>query len=96
MWTALAILLGPPLAFGHGEPTPLPPAAEYDIRWFQPEGDPLVDTDPNHLVFNSAPVYVHDIELMDPVTLDTFTFDGILGITISCSGYRSKNFFGAV
>jgi len=24
-------------------------------------------------------VFVHDIELMDPVTLDTFTFDGILG-----------------
>ena len=43
------------------------------------EGDPLVDTDPNHLNFVSAPVFVHDIELMDPVTLDTFTFDGILG-----------------
>jgi hypothetical protein len=43
------------------------------------EGDPLDDTDPNHLNFFSAPVFVHDIELMDPVTLDTFTFDGILG-----------------
>ncbi len=43
------------------------------------EGDPLVDNDPNHLRFVSAPVFVHDIELMDPVTLDTFTFDGILG-----------------
>jgi hypothetical protein len=43
------------------------------------EGDPLVDSDPNHLAFVSAPVFVHDIELMDPVTLDTFTFDGILG-----------------
>jgi hypothetical protein len=43
------------------------------------EGDPLVDDDPNHLRFVSAPVFVHDIELMDPVTLDTFTFDGILG-----------------
>jgi hypothetical protein len=43
------------------------------------EGDPLVDGDPNHLDFVSAPVFVHDIELMDPVTLDTFTFDGILG-----------------
>ncbi len=43
------------------------------------EGNPLVDTDPNHLNFVSAPVFVHDIELMDPVTLDTFTFDGILG-----------------
>jgi hypothetical protein len=43
------------------------------------EGDPLVDTDPNHLNFVGAPVYVHDIELLDPVTLDTFTFDGILG-----------------
>jgi hypothetical protein len=43
------------------------------------EGDPLVDSDPNHLDFVSAPVFVHDIELMDPVTLDTFTFDGILG-----------------
>ncbi len=42
-------------------------------------GDPLVDSDPNHLDFVSAPVFVHDIELMDPVTLDTFTFDGILG-----------------
>jgi hypothetical protein len=43
------------------------------------EGDPLVDTDPNHLNFVSAPVFVHDIELMDPVTLESFTFDGILG-----------------
>jgi len=43
------------------------------------EGDPLVDGDPNHLDFVGAPVFVHDIELMDPVTLDTFTFDGILG-----------------
>ena len=43
------------------------------------EGDPLVDSDPNHLRFAPAPVYVHDIELMDPVTMDTFTFDGILG-----------------
>ncbi len=43
MWTALVTLLGPPLAFGHGEPTPLPPAAEYDIRWFQPEANPRVD-----------------------------------------------------
>ena len=43
------------------------------------EGDPLVDTDPNHLNFVSAPVFVHDIKLMDPVTLETFTFDGILG-----------------
>jgi hypothetical protein len=43
------------------------------------EGDPLVDTDPNHLNFVSAPVFVYDIELVDPVTLDTFIFDGILG-----------------
>jgi hypothetical protein len=43
------------------------------------EGDPLVDTDPNHLNFVRAPVFVHDIELMDPVTLESFTFDGILG-----------------
>jgi hypothetical protein len=43
------------------------------------EGDPLVDSDPNHLRFAPAPVYVHDIELMDPVTMDTFTFDGIFG-----------------
>jgi hypothetical protein len=43
------------------------------------EGDPLVDSDPKHLRFVPAPVYVHDIELMDPVTMDTFFFDGILG-----------------
>jgi hypothetical protein len=43
------------------------------------EGDPLVDSDPNHLNFVSAPVFVQDIELTDPVTMDTFTFDGILG-----------------
>ena len=43
------------------------------------EGDPLDPHDPAHLKFRSAPVFVHDIELMDPVTLDTFTFDGILG-----------------
>jgi hypothetical protein len=43
------------------------------------EGDPLVDSDPNHLNFVSAPVFVQDIELMDPVTMDTFIFDGILG-----------------
>jgi len=43
------------------------------------EGDPLVDSDPKHLRFLSAPVYVHDIELMDPVTMDTFVFEGVLG-----------------
>jgi hypothetical protein len=43
------------------------------------EGDPLVDSDPNHLRFAPAPVYVHDIELLDPVTMETFTFDGIFG-----------------
>jgi len=43
------------------------------------EGNPLVDSDPKHLNFSSAPVFVQDIELMDPVTLDSFTFDGILG-----------------
>ena len=43
------------------------------------EGDPLDDLDSQHLNFVTAPVYVQDIELLDPVTLDTFTFDGILG-----------------
>lgn len=43
------------------------------------EGDPGNDADPAHLHFTTAPVYVHDIELQDPVTLDTFTFDGVLG-----------------
>lgn len=43
------------------------------------EGDPLLASDPNHLDFVSAPVFVHDVELIDPVTLDTFTFEGILG-----------------
>jgi hypothetical protein len=43
------------------------------------EGDPLVDSDPNHLNFVSAPVFVQDIELIDPVTMDSFIFDGILG-----------------
>lgn len=43
------------------------------------EGDPLVDSDPKHLKFVGAPVFVNDIELLDPLTLDTFTFDGILG-----------------
>ena len=43
------------------------------------EGDPEVDADPQHLRFVGAPVFVHDVQLSDPVTLDTFTFDGILG-----------------
>lgn len=43
------------------------------------EGDPQDDADPQHLNFVGAPVFVQDIELMDPVTLDTFTFDGIFG-----------------
>lgn len=43
------------------------------------EGDPLDDADPAHLRFASAPIYVQDIELLDPVTLDNFTFDGVLG-----------------
>ncbi len=46
------------------------------------EGNPPDDGDSNHLRFVSAPVFVHDIELMDPVTLDTFTFDGILGTNL--------------
>jgi hypothetical protein len=43
------------------------------------EGDALDDLDSEHLNFVTAPVYVQDIELLDPVTLDTFTFDGSLG-----------------
>ncbi len=43
------------------------------------EGDPMDDDDPAHLRFPGAPVFVQDIELMDPVTLDVFVFDGILG-----------------
>jgi hypothetical protein len=43
------------------------------------EGDPLVDSDPNHIDFVSAPVFVHNIQLTDPATEDTFIFDGILG-----------------
>jgi len=43
------------------------------------EGNPLDDLDPEHLRFVTAPVYVHDIELQDPVTLETYTFDGIFG-----------------
>jgi len=43
------------------------------------EGDPLDDADPAHLEFITAPVYVQGIELLDPVTLDTDTFDGIPG-----------------
>jgi hypothetical protein len=43
------------------------------------EGDPLDDLDSQHLNFVTAPVYVQDIELLDPVTLEPFTFDGILG-----------------
>ena len=43
------------------------------------EGDPLDDADPQHLRFPVAPLYVHDIELLDPVTLDSYTLDGILG-----------------
>jgi hypothetical protein len=43
------------------------------------EGDPLDDADPAHLNFVGAPLYVQDIELQDPVTLDTYTFEGILG-----------------
>jgi len=43
------------------------------------EGNALDDDDPRHHDFTGAPVFVHDIELQDPVTLDTFVFDGILG-----------------
>lgn len=43
------------------------------------EGDPLDAGAPQHLDFVDAPVFVQDVELMDPVTLDTFTFDGVLG-----------------
>ena len=43
------------------------------------QGNPLDDGDSNHLRFATAPVFVHDIELMDPETLETFVFDGILG-----------------
>ena len=43
------------------------------------EGDPTDDADPQHLRFPTAPLYVHDIELLDPVSLDTYTLDGILG-----------------
>jgi hypothetical protein len=43
------------------------------------EGDPLDAGDSSHLEFVDAPVFVQDVELMDPVTLDSFTFDGVLG-----------------
>jgi hypothetical protein len=44
------------------------------------EGDPVVNTDPRHLNFLGAPVFVQDIELRDPDTQEVFTFQGILGM----------------
>lgn len=44
------------------------------------EGNLLDDLDPNHLRFLDAPVFVFDITLQDPDTLQTLTLDGILGM----------------
>jgi len=46
------------------------------------EGNPADDGDPLHLHFVSVPVFVQDIELLDPTTLDTYTFDGIVGTNL--------------
>jgi len=44
------------------------------------EGDPNNDLDDNHLLYTSAPVLVNDITLMDPLTSQQLTLDGILGM----------------
>jgi autotransporter-associated beta strand protein len=44
------------------------------------EGNPLNDSDPNHIVFHGVPVLVNDITVQDPVTLQTLTLDGIFGM----------------
>jgi hypothetical protein len=44
------------------------------------EGNPLSDVDPNHLRFLGAPFLVHDITVQDPVTSESLTLDGVLGM----------------
>lgn len=52
------------------------------------EGDPSSDTDPAHLNFPNAPVYIQDIELLDPLTMDTFVIDGIVGMNYLMASFR--------
>ncbi len=44
------------------------------------EGDPGNDQDPNHLLFQGAPVLVSDITVLDPLTQQTLTLDGVFGM----------------
>lgn len=52
-------------------------------------GDPANDSDPNHLNFIAAPVYVQDIALRDPVSNETFTLAGIIGMNYLMASFGS-------
>lgn len=44
------------------------------------EGDVLNDDDPDHLRYFGAPVLVTDITLIDPITEESLTLDGVFGM----------------
>ncbi len=46
------------------------------------EGSAGNSSDPNHLHYHGAPVLVNDISLLDPVTNQPLTLDGILGMNL--------------
>lgn len=52
------------------------------------EGNAHDDADPMHLNFPDAPVYVQDIELIDPISSDTFVLDGIIGMNYLMASFR--------
>ncbi|MCC6124949.1 MAG: autotransporter-associated beta strand repeat-containing protein [Pirellulales bacterium] len=56
------------------------------------EGNPLVDSDPNHIVFRNVPVLVNDITVQNPVTLQTLTLDGIFGMNNLVASFDTTTF----
>ena len=57
------------------------------------EGDAANDNDPAHLKFLDAPLLVADITVTDPVTAQSLTLDGILGMNfLVASAFISESF----
>ena len=55
------------------------------------QGNANDDNDPNHINYLPAPVYIQDVTLQDPLTLETFTIAGIIGMN-----YLMASFEGAL
>ena len=52
------------------------------------QGNANDNSDPNHINFLPAPVYIQDVTLQDPQTLETFTIAGIIGMNYLMASFE--------